>query len=810
MLRNYLKITFRNIVRNKLFTTINILGLSVSIASCLLIFLYVSEQLSYDKQHGNNVYRITSLLSQNSGNSFNAASCSVPVAPAIQMEIPEVEGATRIISTGIMGGKDMITVGTESFFVKDGAAADSNVFQILKYNIIQGSEERLLSNGNSIVLEKEWAEKLFGEQQALGKVLKLSTLLGPDEYQVTGIYDKKTYNTHFAPSYFISTTNSAWKQFLNGMSSSWVGNNLTYTYAKLADGSNPKDIEEKIDVIFRRNGAEEMKAMGANKVMSLQPVSDIHTTTSYMAEAADVISLTFIQVLMSIGIMIILLACVNYINLSTAQAGNRSLEVGIRKVMGITSKGLIIQFLGESFVIVFISMLFSILLAELSIPLFNNMVEHPVSLNANNLGELLGYMGIFLVFTAFVAGIYPAFYLASFKPTAVLKGRNKDRGGVAILRKLLVTFQFIISIVLISAILVISDQVNFIKTKDLGYDVSSKIVVPLTTTEAQEKFKNVKQEFLKLATVSSVTGGSTIPGMPIANDLGVYKKGQTMDDAIHIFNNDVDKDFINTLGIKLIAGNNFSETNVLDTLNRSILINREAMVQLGFDQEKIAGERVYFDWRGDKMEFNVVGIIEDFNQFSLHESVAPMMLSLRSNSFGNVILEANMEDLPKTIEALENVWKTLLPETPFESFTLNDHLTNQYQSDFKTFNLIIYFAFISVFISCMGLYALSMYIAERRFKEIGVRKALGANVSDIVILVSKDLSLLVLIAFMISVPLSIYGMNMWLDTFAYKITPGITTYIIAGSISILIGWLTISYQSVRAARTNPVDVLKDE
>lgn len=810
MLKNYLKITFRNIVRNKLFTAINILGLSVSIASCLLIFLYVSEQLGYDTQHEGRVYRITSLFQQNSGAEFNVAFSSVPVAPAIEKEIPEILQASRIITTSFTGSKDLISIGTESFYITNGGIADSTIFSLLKYDIKAGDENNLLPNGNSIVLEKEWADKLFGKNNALGKSLELSTMVGVNEYEVTGVYDKHTYNAHFTPNYILSINSPGWKDFIAGLSNQWVGNNLANTYIRISDQASVKDIEEKIDVIFRKNGAEEMKAMGANKIMSLQPVEDIHTSTGFMVDIADVVSKTFIYVLLSIGVLILLLACVNYINLSTAQAGNRSLEVGIRKVMGISAKGLMVQFLGESFIIVFISLLLSILLAELTIPFFNNFVDQPIELTASNFGQVAIYMVGFLFFTAFVAGSYPAIYLASFKPTSVLKGRNKDRGGVAFLRKVLVTFQFVISIVLISSILIISDQVEFIKNKDLGFNSNSKIILPLSTNEDQAKFQLIKKELQGLASVQNVTGAHVVPGMQIANDLLVYKKGQTMDEAVHIFNNDVDIDYVKTLGVKLLSGRDFAITDLQDTISGRVLVNRKAVADLGFEIEEAAGEIIYFDWRGTTYQFKIVGVIEDINQFSLHLGIEPLMLSLSESNFGKIIIDTPVDKFSEATAEIEKVYKKILPETPFESFALNDHLIKQYEADFKTFNLVIYFAFISVFISCMGLYALSMFIAERRFKEIGVRKALGASIRDIIFLVSKDLSLIVLIAFIISIPLSVYGMNKWLNGFAYKITPSVGTYIIAGVISIAIGWITISYQSIRAARTNPVDVLKDE
>ena len=810
MLKNYFKITLRNILRNKLFSSINVMGLSVSMASCLLLFVYVSDQLGYDQHHDGDVYRITSLLIQNNGTEFNVATASAPVAPAAQNEIPEVEIAIRLIPTDFTGSKDQITIGSESYYINDGVVADSNVFQVLNYDIITSNRDNLLPNGNSIVLEKEWAKKIFGNQMAVGQMLKLNTIFGEDQFEVTGVYDKNGFNTHFNPTYFISTTNNQWQGFLNNISNSWVGNNLALTYLKLREGAKVENIEEKIDIIFRRNGSEEMEAMGASKIMSLQPIEDIHTTTVYQGESANVISLTFIHILISIGVLILLLACVNYINLSTAQAGRRALEVGVRKVMGVSPRGLISQFLGESFFIVFVSLLFSILIAELTIPFFNNFVDHPIDLTSDNLVLVASYMLGFFLFASIIAGGYPALYLASFKVSSVLRGRNRDKGGVATLRKGLVIFQFVISIILISAILVISNQVDFIKNKELGFDSFSKMIVPLSSNSDKEKFQLLKAQFSNLNNVRKVSGAASIPGMNITHDMLLYKSGQTVDDALHIYNNEVDIDYVNALNIKLIAGRNFSENDYLDSIVTKILINRKAMADFGFDVNSVVGEELFFSIRDMNFRYQIVGVIDDINQFSLHKSVAPLMLQLKKNAFSYIIIDANLDNYADTRSQIASMFKEVLPATPFESFELNDHLTKQYESDFKTFKLIIYFALISIFISCMGLYALSMFVAERRFKEIGVRKALGAGVKDILILVSKDLSLLVLIAFIISIPISIYGVNLWLDSFAYKVTPQVSTFILAGVISVAIGWITIGYQSIRAARTNPVDVLKDE
>jgi putative ABC transport system permease protein len=753
---------------------------------------------------------MNSLLTQKNGTEFNAASSSAPIANAIEIDIPEIEIASRITNTSIFGGKDMISLDDQSFYIEEGAVADSTIFDVLNFDIVLGNAKNPLAHGTSIVLNTEWSTKLFGEEDPIGQLVNVSTMVGSSEFEVTAVYNEHTYNSHLLPSFIVPSHNTDWNNNLfKNLATQWVGNNMVYTYLRLTPSADRQHVEAQIAKIFQKHGAEQMEATGLSKVMSLQPITSIHTTPGYQFEASDIVSVTFINVLTGIGLLILVLACVNYVNLSTAQAGNRALEVGVRKVMGISAKGLILQFLGESFIIIFISLITSILIAELALPIFNQLIDHPISFTLTNMTLIGQYMGVFLMAITLVAGIYPAVYLASFKPTAVLKGRNKDKGSVSVLRKVLVTFQFVISIVLISAILIISDQVSFIKNKDLGFQSNSRIVVPLSTNELQGKFKVIKQQFSTLAQVKQVTGAAVIPGEAMTNDLLIYKSGQTMDDAIHIYNNDVDKDYVNTLDIELLSGSQFGTYNAQDSIAK-VLINRTAADQLGFGVEEAIGETLHFDWMGQSYNFKIIGVVANINQFSLHAKIEPLMLSLRGNGFSNMIVETEISEYAETIAALSGLWKEVVPESPFESFALNDHLIDQYKSDFKIFNLIKYFAFISVFISAMGLYALSMFVAERRFKEIGVRKALGAGIKDILILVSKDLSLLVIIAFVLSVPISIYGMNIWLDTFAYRITPGVGTYFIAGILSVMIAWVTIGYQSIRAAKTNPVDVLKDE
>ena len=811
MLLNYLKITFRNLLRNRLFSTINILGLSVSLASCLILFLYAQQELSYDQKNSENVYRMISEMSQKDGEKLLIGSSSVPIGPRVANDIPEIISSARLTGAAFFQAKDMIVYEDESYFIENGYVADSTLFDIIDFPIIAGNSEMPLTHTNAVVLDKVWAERLFNTpKESIGKIVNISTILGPFDYEVTAVIDHDQVLSHLKPSFVISTLNTPYVQFFDRFTSQWVSNNLVFTYLKLSSTADPTEVEEKINAIFLTNGKEEMESMGISKEMFLQPITDIHTSSGFMLDMPGKINLTFIKVLITIGVLILILACFNYINLSTAQAGRRSLEVGIRKAMGVSAKGLISQFLGESFLIVAISSVISIFIAELVLPYFNMMVSAPIIIGMDNMGTIIIFSTIFLVITAALAGSYPAVYLASFKPAQVLKGRGAEQSSSR-LRKVLVVMQFTISIVLISGIIIISQQVDYLHDKELGFTSESKLVIPIRTGEARRNYNVLRDKYSALAQVKDVSGTSSIPGTQILNDLLLYREGQSMEDAIHIFNTTMDLNYPQLLGIEIIAGNYFTQVNTDTTITGVVLINETGVKELGWTPEEAVGQLLYFDFRDQLMSFRVKGVVEDINQFSLHQEVTPLLFTQGSDrEFSYMMLDADLANFQDLIASIEQEWEGLVVSTPFEYFTLDDHLNVQYATDYNTFNLIKAFALISLVISCLGLYALSMFVAERRFKEIGVRKALGASVNDVLVLVTKDLSLLILIAYFVSIPISIFGMSKWLETFAYRITPGVGTYIIAGIVAVAIGWITISYQSYRAAKTNPVNVLRDE
>ncbi len=812
MLLNFLKIAFRNLLKHKLSSIINILGLSVSLASCLLLFLHAHQELSYDRDHGKRLFRITSTIKQRTGNIIFYPTSPVILGPRALAEIPEITNLARLASASFFQTNDVIKYGNKLFYIDNGTVVDTAIFSLLKFDIIAGNRQLPIAHDNAVAIEKEWAEKLFDStENAIGKIVNISTILGPSDYEITAVFDNSTILSHLMPSYIISMENTPWAKFMNDFSEKWDGDNLVFTYIELTPEADPEIVNKKIHQVLLASGLKEMEETGVSQTMNLQPIEDIHTSSGFTYDMNGNTDISLVKVPIAIGSLILLLACFNYINLSTAQAGRRSLEIGIRKTLGVTTAGLRRQFLGESLLLVLIASLLSIIMAALALPFFNQMVETPVILGFHNLGSLALISGGFLLITAFLAGFYPAIYLSTFKPVEVLKGKSLASKTSNALRKSLVVIQFVISITLISTIIIISQQVNFLENKDLGFTSKSKLVLPNKDKDAAAKYKTLKDRFTSFSGVNAVSGVNYVPGTHITIDIPVYKQGKSKEDAVAIYFNHVDLNYPQLMDIKLAGGRYFTDFPKDPNLAARVLINRLAAEQLDIPVEDAIDEVLYYDGEGVRLKYQVIGVFENINQNSLHDKIMPMALALHSNIlFSNIIIDANLANLPSLIADLEREWTAQINNVPFEYFMLDDHLRLQYAKEYKTFDLIKSFALISLIISCLGLYALSMYIAESRFKEIGVRKVFGASDNDILLLVSRDLSLLIFIAFLVSIPISIYSMNIWLETFAYRITPGVSTYLIAGLISVGIGWLTIIYQSLRASRTNPINVLKDE
>lgn len=816
MLTKYLKRALRNLMRDKLYSFINIFGLALGITCCLLLSLYIWDEMSYDKHHqrASDLYRIiTNFQSESVVDRVGAT--SPPIAMAIRNEVPEVEAAVRILNPP--GVKGYFTTGEKEkaqslmrykdnlFYESDGFLADSTLFDVFTYELKEGYPKKALVQPNSVVLSEKLAHKLFGEEPALDKIITISQGGNPDEYKVTGVFKEK-YNSHIKANFFTSIISSALiENVLN--ENEWAGQNFVPSYLKLVPGHNKAAVEKKINDVLLRHGAQAMKAEGIHKTLSLEPVKDIYLKS----DVGQRPRIGYLYVVGSIALFILLIACINFMNLSTAKATTRCTEIGIRKTLGALRSTLIKQILGEAMVTVVIAIILSFILIQLALPLFNQLTNKSISINAQNITFFLIAALFLTIITGLLAGSYPAFYLTSFQPTQVLKGKFIPAGSSGRLRQALVVFQFMIAIALVCSVFIISRQVDFMIGKNLGFNANAKIVLPLRTDEAHKQYDALKEEIEQNSGVKGVSGCSFIPGTPIFRDMNFYADGRNINSAVDISRNVVDVGYLELLNIKLVAGQSFTESRNLDS-NRKFILNRTAVSKLGFTPEKIVGQNLHFDWAGKKYDFRVIGVMEDFHQNSLHEDIKPTLFEMENNNrrYDYVITSVASANFERTIKTIERTWKTLIHNTPFEYSFLDQTIQKQYDEDRRVSKIISSFGIIAMIICALGLYGLSSYMAERRFKEIGIRKVMGASVLQIVAMMSAEFVRLVLIAFVIAVPVAYYGMSKWLEGFAYKVSIGWFVFAMAGLVALAIALVTISFESIKSAMGNPIDSLRSE
>ena len=816
MLNSYLKIALRNLLRNRVYSLINILGLALGVACCQLLSLYIRDEMSYDKHHkrGSDVYRIISSF-QSDLVVGRTGSVSPPIAMTIWDEVPEVETAVRVLNPP--GVKHYFTTGekekTQSlirykeklFYEHDGLLADSTLFDVFTYDLLEGNPKKALVNGNSVVLSEKLAHKLFGEEPALDKMISISQGGELDEYKVTGVFREK-YNTHIKANFFTSITSAGpWESILK--EDEWAGQNFVPSYLKLVPGHNKAAVEKKMNDVLQRHGAEAMQAEGIRKTLSLEPVADIYLKS----DVGQSPRIRYLYVVGSIALFVLLIACINFMNLSTAKATRRASEIGIRKVMGAFRSSLIRQILGEAMVIVVLAIAISFLLLQLALPFFNQLTEKNISFDTENITFFIFATVILTIVTGVLAGSYPAFYLTSFQPAQVLKGKFNPGSASGRLRQTLVVFQFVIAIVLVCGVFIISRQLDFALEKNLGFDADAKIVLPLRTDEAHKQYDALKKEIAKSSGVRDVSGSSYIPGTPIFRDFNFYPDGGSMDKTIDISRNVVDAGYLELFEMKLIAGRSFTDNREMDSDHKFIL-NRTAVSRLGSTPEKIVGQSLHFDWLGKKYDFEVIGVMEDFHQNSLHEEIQPTSFEMEDNikRYDYVIASLSSADFEQTVKTIEQTWKSLVLDTPFEYSFLDQTIQKQYDEDRRVSRIISSFGVIAMIICALGLYGLSSYMAERRFKEIGIRKVMGASVQQIVTMMSTEFVKLVLLAFVIAIPVAYYGMSKWLEGFAYKESIGWSVFALAGFVAMAIALITVSFESIKSAMGNPIDSLRSE
>lgn len=814
MFKNYIKLAYRSLTRNKAFAFINIFGLAMGLTCCLLISMYIYKEFSYDKhqQLGDRLYQLDT-YSKMDGKEGRSGKTPAPMAPAMQLSFPEIESYTRMIDAfqddktllQYQNGKDV-----KSFYETKGYFADSTFFRLFTYNFKEGNPATALNEPNSVVLSEEIANKIFGNQPALNKTLHInSTTNGEYDFKVTGVFIPSKTPSHIDARFIMSMKGGelgAWVSELTDM----VNNNMFFSYLLLKPGTDAKKLEAKFDAFIQQHAGEDLKASGRTKKQYLTPVRDIHlyATEGNVTPGGN---LSFLYILISIAVVTLLIACVNFMNLSTARSSKRAIEIGVRKVLGAEQESLVRQFLWEAILLSFISFLISLVLTILLMPLFEKVSGKEFYFSSKEyLYLLIAFLFITLI-AGLVAGIYPAFYLSAFKPVKVLKGKFSNSLAAISFRKVLVVFQFVISVALIVASIAIGNQMRYLRTKDLGFQKDQQVVIPLRTSTARAIYPAFKDALLANTSISAAGASIFYPGITNFTDWLLYKQGNAPDETRDVYINRVDNSFLKTMGVHLVAGRLFSKDFPADTANR-IVINEQAVKDFGFaSPEDAVGKNIAQPRNGIEVLFPIVGVVKDFHFEGLQSKIQAygFLLSKRPD-YSYLIAHIKGGAIKPALSSMAAIWSQLNPNEPFEYSFLDQDFQKSYIAEERLAAIIRYFTIVAIFISCLGLFGLTTFSVEQRIKEIGIRKVLGASTAGIVSLLSKDFLKLVVISFFIAAPIAWYFIHKWLEDFAYRIRIPVWVFILSGVIAAVIAFITISIQAIKAATANPVKSLRTE
>jgi len=800
MLKNNLIIAWRSLLKNKVHSSINILGLAIGMAAFLLISLYVRYELNYDNFHVNkeNIYRVQ----QNRYNKGElttqwAAGCA-GIGPDLVANFPEVEKYVKMHASSAV-----IRYGDNLFKEEHTYYATTSFFEVFSIKLIEGIDSLVLKEPYTMAMSESMAKKYFGEENPMGKPLRHN---GVRDYIITGIYEDIPAQSHiqadmlYSFETYVDLTRDAAR-------TGWEWDGF-YTYITLTPGTNPADLEAKLPEWIDEYQGENLAQYDSDIEFNLQPIQSIHLYSDYMMEFKANGNGKATYLLLIISIFIILIAWVNYINLSTAKSMERAKEVGIRKVMGSMRQQLARQFMIESYLLNFIALFTSFLLVIFLIPYFKNISGVALSLSFTD--SYLWLTALVLLFVGgTLSGIYPALVLSGFRPAAVLKGKLAGSSSGATLRKGLVIFQFIASLVLMIGTMTVFEQLRFMQSQDLGVDINQTLVLTgpnITDSLYDDKNNTFKQTLSRYPRISSVASSTSVPGnQPSWNAGGIHLLEETDAESNQYRVIGFDGDFIDAYGLELIAGRKFD----LERSNEEykVMFNESAVKLLGFASTEEVLNRDIFFW-GDT--FKIIGVLKDYHQESIKKSFEPLIFRYIPNASNFYSIKLQSDHIPETIELVRKEWDASFPGNPFDYFFLDDHYNMQYKADMQFGKVFSLFAGLAIFIACLGLFGLASFMTTQRTKEIGVRKVLGATVASILVLLSKDFSKFILTAILISIPLSWYLMHNWLADFANRISISWWLFAIPAILLLFIALLTISFQTVKSALANPVDSLRDE
>jgi putative ABC transport system permease protein len=803
MIRNYLKIALRSLIRNKAFTFINVFGLVLGISFSTMLYTYVSNELSYDSFHpkSDRTYRILTIDKSIADNVRTFGTTVPPLGPALVNSFPEVKEMVRLHK---FSGQVVVEIGESKYSERNYFTTDdANFFSVFDFKFIAGDKATALSQPFSVVLPESMAKKYFGDENALGKTMNLQEF---GLVKVTGIIKDIPANSHLQFDLLFSNIikNEDWNPYLN----SWK-DFYAFTYIVLDTDKSITGLEAKMPEFMEKHWGPDVKSRTA----AFQPIQDIYLHSADIQSGAEREhgQLSYVYIFSSMAIFLLIIAAINYINLTTSKAATRSKEIGIRKVAGAYKTQLIFQFLTEAFLITFVSMLLAIVMMDLCFPFFNSITGKHFDLSLKTIGDFMPALLTITLIIGVIAGSYPAFYLSKLKPVATLKGQSVFATSKFNLRTSLVVFQFMITIVLIVSTLVIGNQINFIQTKDIGFDKDQLMIIDINSGTVRKQFQAMKNEFSKLAGVQHVAVSSRVPG-EWKNIRQVYVKNgneaNAKSDSLETYFMGFDEDMAKTYELQLSAGSFFSGNDKADSLN--VVINSSAAEALNLKNP--IGTTLRISTRRGPWNVIVIGVLKDFNFQSLHQKIAPIIIGYRNNPLQSIdyFTLKVAGDTQLLIEGASQVCEKFDPETPIEYHFLSEQLNNFYVSEKKAGMIFQMAGALSILVACLGLLGLANYHVDRKTKELGIRKILGAESLGLFLMVSLSFTKQVALAFVLACPLAWYVMREWLSAFEYQIPLNAGVFILAGAIVLLLALLTVSYQSLKAAMFNPIDSLRSE
>ncbi len=804
MIFNYLKTTLRNVKRYPTYSFINITGLAIGMACVILILLFIQDELSYDRYHEKaaRICRVVDSFDVAGGLEREFALTSAPFAPNLKQDFPEVEDAVRLLTR-----RHMVTYQDKKYYEDFLFYVDASVFNIFTFPLAAGNPETALAAPNTIVISESTALKYFGKDDPVNKTLNIND----QDYVVTGVMKDMPKNSHFYAQIFASMkTHEKDPELQEQFFQSWARHEF-YTYLLLHEDYSPEDLQAKLPAFIEKYAAQEIKTILGGRLSSrLQPLKSIHLHSHLQMEINPNGDIKYVSIFSVIALFILLIACVNFINLATARSVNRSKEVGLRKVVGASRYQLIQQFLGESLFFTLFAFILALFVIVLVLPPFNSLTGKEITTNYLTHFTLLGSVGLLLVFVGLLSGSYPAFFASRYQPSNVLKKTVNIRSGKSCLRKGLVVFQFTISIVLFIATAVVLDQLDFLRNRKLGFNKEHVIVIPIRSNSIRKNAEAIKAELMQNPNITSGTITIGVPGGIVAGDAIklVTEEGKQTLTLRMIY---ADHDYVKTMGMEIVQGRDFSKSMSTDA-TEAFLINEAAVQELQLKNPL----ETQFEWGGEEYDYGihkkgrVIGVVKDFQFQSLRDAINPLIIHIWPQNTFVFAIRIRPDDIPGTVAFIESQWKDLDPAHPFEYSFMDETFDRIYRSEEKLGKIFGVFSMLAIFIAALGLFGLSLFMVEQRTKEIGVRKVLGASVGNIFTLLSKEFTILVLLANLFGWPVAYFLMHNWLENFAYRVNIGFWIFIIAAIVAFVIALVTISFQAMKAALTNPIESLRYE